>query len=699
MKLHSFITLSAALLATPGLAQPSASNDALCPATEPNIIGGDPCSVADGSDCNYGTFTWPGSNQETSALMCTCFGGSFFCAENAIPSIDPRNSNDCPADTPSSGDMCSTASSEDCQYQTNGVVTRCTCFDNSFSCNQPLESADPDNHPACPATQPLITGGEPCSNPDGDDCKYGEFFWPGSDEATFASLCTCFGGTFACAVPSQPASSDPSNDGTCPASIPSLGDSCSTPGDQDCQYQEAGEVYRCTCFDGEFACAIPSAGQDDASPINHPECPADEPQIGSTCTTPANRDCLYREFYWPGSQDVTYIGRCSCFDGIFQCAEQSVPATDPSNDATCPDTTPKDGDSCAAAIAGADKVCQYSGGELVVRCECLADETFDCSDAVKPSASPDNDASCPAIEPSNMDPCITPSDKDCFYEELVCPNGDDAGYLVFFTCMNGAYVLGVTDKFCTPAFCFAGDSSVQVQDRGVTPMKDLQIGDKVNVGNDKFEPVYSFGHYNPVVHGRFLEVKTDQSSLQVSADHMVFAASRGFVPASTLQKGDKLVLGSRDEVVVESIRPVKSKGVFAPFTPSGKIVVDDVLASSFVVLKSQPTISFAGFTVSYQWLAHTFEFPHRVVCHYLTKCPTESYTSDGISTWAAAPLKAAQWVLSQNAALVGALMVPFVLMLCIFAILEACFLYPVAVVALGVAFGAAMRQSKKMKSL
>jgi len=250
--------------------------------------------------------------------------------------------------------------------------------------------------------------------------------------------------------------------------------------------------------------------------------------------------------------------------------------------------------------------------------------------------------------------------------------------------MSGSFACAEVDQaICnlSSLFCFAGDATVDVQDQGSTQMKHLSIGDKVHVGKSQYEPVYSFGHHDAKASATFLKVQTSAATpLLVSADHMVQVQSRGFVPASNLVQGDKLVDGSTgDEVLVKSIRTVSAKGVFAPFTPSGTIVVNGILASSFVALDSQPNLTILGVALSHQWIAHTFEFPHRLACHYLSQCPNETYTAKGISTWVALPLRASQWLLRQNIVVRSSLLTVFSIILALFAILEA-FAYPILAV-------------------
>jgi hypothetical protein len=175
----------------------------------------------------------------------------------------------------------------------------------------------------------------------------------------------------------------------------------------------------------------------------------------------------------------------------------------------------------------------------------------------------------------------------------------------------------------------------------------LQIGEHILVDTNRFETVYSFGHRDPVRVVEYLEIATEASTtLRISADHMIWS-SGSFVPAWHLKVGDVLTDGpSGKPVAIVSIRNVLSKGAYAPFTPSGTVVVDGVLASSFVSLTADDSLEIAGgIELSTQWMARMFEFPHRLACHYLGSCPNEEYDEFGVSTWNAMPLRVARWVL------------------------------------------------------
>jgi len=204
-----------------------------------------------------------------------------------------------------------------------------------------------------------------------------------------------------------------------------------------------------------------------------------------------------------------------------------------------------------------------------------------------------------------------------------------------------------------PGICFSGEMSVQVKGKGFLSMYDLQLGDEVLTGDDRYEPVYSFGHHQPTQEAHFLQVRLLSSSsklrhppLEISRDHMVFVDGKSYpIPASRLKKGDRCILsGNESWATVTEIKQVVRKGVYAPFTVSGTIVVNGVLASSYVGFQDSSVLRLGDINtpLTYQWLAHAFEAPHRLVC-LLGWCNTETYTPEGISTWVDLPHQLSLW--------------------------------------------------------
>lgn len=205
--------------------------------------------------------------------------------------------------------------------------------------------------------------------------------------------------------------------------------------------------------------------------------------------------------------------------------------------------------------------------------------------------------------------------------------------------------------------CFSGHSTVQVQNRGEAFMKDVKVGDFVLVDDGKYEPIYSFGHRHDTQEHDYLLLLP--SRLEISKDHMVFVQDRGPIPASLLRIGDRLSHGNP----ISCIQTIQSHGVYAPFTPSGAVVVNKVLASTYISLQDDSEYLMIGSFQTpfrYQWLAHTFQIAQRLWCHWLGH-PSESYTKDGISTWVERPFLFMQWILKQNPLVTMLLLTPCLL--------------------------------------
>jgi Leucine-rich repeat (LRR) protein len=230
-----------------------------------------------------------------------------------------------------------------------------------------------------------------------------------------------------------------------------------------------------------------------------------------------------------------------------------------------------------------------------------------------------------------------------------------------------------------PGFCFSGDSLVEVANKGHIRMNDLKINDEVHVGNGEFSRVYSFGHYNTHTTGKYLRLFSSELDrpLEISKDHMLFVEQRGAVPAATVSVGDNLSLGNGRTTKVTKIANVNSVGVFAPFTESGTIVVNGVLASSYVSLQPESEFFSAGGVkiVSMHWLAHAFQAPHRMICKINASfCTSETYSEEGISNWVYGPHLASKWLLDQHAAVFAVLSVFVILSGVALYLIEACFL-------------------------
>ena len=253
--------------------------------------------------------------------------------------------------------------------------------------------------------------------------------------------------------------------------------------------------------------------------------------------------------------------------------------------------------------------------------------------------------------------------------------------------------------------CFPGNSMVFVENVGAVQLRNVQLGDSIKVGKGRYEPIYSFGHFQTNSRQDYLQLETRKSTLELSSDHLVFVKRNDVtrtIPASLVKVGDELVDEAGASLKVQSVNTVSRSGTFAPFTPSGKLVVNGIMASSYVAFQNSENLMIDEYQspFSYQWLAHTFQFPHRVVCVYFGKCLSETYTEDGISTWVAAPLRIAKWLLAQGrpSTLLLLVTIPFASLLAVFSAVECVLMYPLTVAVMGLSVLFIFLPQRKLKT-
>jgi hypothetical protein len=186
--------------------------------------------------------------------------------------------------------------------------------------------------------------------------------------------------------------------------------------------------------------------------------------------------------------------------------------------------------------------------------------------------------------------------------------------------------------------CFSLKSTVEVQDKGTTAIKDLVIGDMV-LSDDKgtYTMYYSKGHFSEDTPTTFLRIFTETSNkkpLELTKDHLVYKVTEALpVPAGSIKVGD--VLKTIDgPSKVTFIKKVKRNGFSAPFTMSGSIAVDGVVASNYpegAGFKGQESGWFYIMNrklIHWHSLIHFAHAPHRMICGKLMNC-NEELNEDG----------------------------------------------------------------------
>jgi hypothetical protein len=202
------------------------------------------------------------------------------------------------------------------------------------------------------------------------------------------------------------------------------------------------------------------------------------------------------------------------------------------------------------------------------------------------------------------------------------------------------------------SICFSAVDTVQKENGETLLMKDLQVGDVVLVEFDHasnrsiYEPVYGFAHWDPHDRKEYLKIETSvasssalhgypQEPLEISPDHLLYTfGNKHPVPAASLKIGDELA-GHIHVLKISTI--YREDGLYAPLTPSGKIVVNGISASNYIALWGEGEYlkvnNKEGWTfpfLSQHDVIHMWMSPYRVVCLHLA--PGFCAIPDGATT-------------------------------------------------------------------
>lgn len=190
--------------------------------------------------------------------------------------------------------------------------------------------------------------------------------------------------------------------------------------------------------------------------------------------------------------------------------------------------------------------------------------------------------------------------------------------------------------------------TVDVKESGPKRMHELRIGDKVLTGAGFYTEIYSFGHYEPEGDTEFLQIGLAGSRhepLEITPDHLIYVkvhkAKTSVVPAGQVSIGDIIMARSNflDTTVgfakVISLQKVKRRGMYAPFTRTGDLVVNGAVVSNYIALP--PVFEYFLSYHQQHVIQHLSYAPYSVFCQML-KCDNESYDpvtglSIAVSMW------------------------------------------------------------------
>jgi Hint module len=184
------------------------------------------------------------------------------------------------------------------------------------------------------------------------------------------------------------------------------------------------------------------------------------------------------------------------------------------------------------------------------------------------------------------------------------------------------------------------------------PLSQLKIGDMIQTQQDQYTQVYGFGHNDPHHEGDFIRIvyayndsfdvvnaitmdeeENDTNRMgmtqmiEISAEHLLFGKTQEPlgsliqpVRAMDVRIGDELSGGH----IVTAIEYVKRRGVYAPLTYSGDMMISGIHVSNYVQAFDDYS-SRIMFRNQHDW-AHMIFTPQRWFCSYfLEHCKKERY--------------------------------------------------------------------------
>ena len=165
---------------------------------------------------------------------------------------------------------------------------------------------------------------------------------------------------------------------------------------------------------------------------------------------------------------------------------------------------------------------------------------------------------------------------------------------------------------CTPGgtgfFCFSADTLVQLSSGKVKRMDELSTNDWVLSANNErlvYSKVESWIHRMPEVNADFIKFTLEDGKvLKITNKHFIYrgdcsnagnytdfsTASNDMVYAEEVEESDCLFVQQNNRLIerrITQIDYVKEKGIYAPMTSNTNIMVNDIHASCFNIIKNK----------------------------------------------------------------------------------------------------------------
>lgn len=133
--------------------------------------------------------------------------------------------------------------------------------------------------------------------------------------------------------------------------------------------------------------------------------------------------------------------------------------------------------------------------------------------------------------------------------------------------------------------CFPAHALVRLQDGRITPMSKLRTGNIVQVGADRYSPIFSWTHTSPTAISTFVIIwhALGTMPLSVTPNHFVYKSDGSTILSRYLVVGDELLIANGTASVITKVETVTHRGLYNPQTLHGDIVVDGVRTSTYTL--------------------------------------------------------------------------------------------------------------------
>jgi len=192
----------------------------------------------------------------------------------------------------------------------------------------------------------------------------------------------------------------------------------------------------------------------------------------------------------------------------------------------------------ASASTNANALCQYNGGTLGFRL--VSDSSVSCS-----------------------------CDPSTFTNTAFNGMGPALGYIAV-----------QCNRRSQSSTCFPSDATVELKDGSLVRMDSLKVGQNVRVAAKEHSEVFMFSHMYADALATFVELKTEQGAIRLTADHYIYVNGLT-VRAGSVKVGDLLETAEGKTAVVTGISSVRATGLYNPHTMQGDIVVNGFRTTTY----------------------------------------------------------------------------------------------------------------------